>query len=57
MNAEWERCVRERTHQLQEINKDLTSLIETSIALNEVLDLVQADKLAAPGENGIGHRT
>jgi len=57
MNAEWERCVSEHTRQLQEINKDLTSLIETSIALNEVLDLVQVDKLAAPGENGIGHRT
>jgi len=57
MNAEWERCVSEQTHQLQEISNNLTSLIETSIAFNEVLDLVQADKLAAPGENGIGHRT
>jgi PAS domain S-box-containing protein len=53
MNAELERRVIERTHQLQESNTYLTSLIETSIALNESLDLnevldrilVQAHKL------------
>ena len=39
MNAELERRVRDRTSQLQESNKYLTSLIETSIALNESLDL------------------
>jgi PAS domain S-box-containing protein len=39
MNAELERRVRERTSQLQESNTYLTSLIETSIALNESLDL------------------
>ena len=53
MNAELERRVDERTRQLQESNAYLTSLIETSIALNESLDLnevldrilVQAHKL------------
>jgi len=53
MNAELERRVSERTSQLQESNTYLTSLIETSIALNESLDLnevldrilVQAHKL------------
>ena len=53
MNAELERRVNERTSQLQEINTFLTTLIETSIALNESLDLnaildrilVQAHKL------------
>ncbi|HLO17451.1 MAG TPA: histidine kinase N-terminal 7TM domain-containing protein, partial [Anaerolineales bacterium] len=53
MNAELERRVSERTGQLQESNAYLTSLIETSIALNESLDLnevldrilVQAHKL------------
>jgi len=53
MNAELERRVIERTGQLQESNAYLTSLIETSIALNESLDvnevldriLVQARKL------------
>ena len=53
MNAELERRVIERTRQLQESNTYLTSLIETSIALNESLDLnevldrilVQAHKL------------
>jgi PAS domain S-box-containing protein len=53
MNAELERRVIERTSQLRESNKYLTSLIETSIALNESLDLnevldrilVQAHKL------------
>jgi C4-dicarboxylate-specific signal transduction histidine kinase len=53
MNAELERRVIERTSQLQESNKYLMSLIETSIALNESLDLnevldrilVQAHKL------------
>jgi PAS domain S-box-containing protein len=53
MNAELERRVDERTSQLQESNTYLTSLIETSIALNESLDLnevldrilVQAHKL------------
>jgi PAS domain S-box-containing protein len=53
MNAELERRVIERTSQLQESNTYLTSLIETSIALNESLDLneildrilVQAHKL------------
>ncbi|HEX5940618.1 MAG TPA: histidine kinase N-terminal 7TM domain-containing protein, partial [Anaerolineales bacterium] len=39
MNAELERRVSERTRQLQESNTYLTSLIETSIALNESLDL------------------
>ena len=39
MNAELERRVSERTSQLQESNTYLTSLIETSIALNESLDL------------------
>jgi PAS domain S-box-containing protein len=53
MNAELERRVVERTSQLQESNTYLSSLIETSIALNESLDLnevldrilVQARKL------------
>jgi len=53
MNAELERRVSERTSQLQESNTYLSSLIETSIALNESLDLnevldrilVQAHKL------------
>ena len=53
MNAELERRVIERTSQLQESNAYLTTLIETSIALNESLDLnevldrilVQAHKL------------
>jgi PAS domain S-box-containing protein len=53
MNAELERRVVERTSQLRESNAYLTSLIETSIALNESLDLnavldrilVQAHKL------------
>lgn len=53
MNAELERRVVERTRQLQESNTYLTSLIESSIALNESLDLnevldrilVQAHKL------------
>ena len=53
MNAELERRVSERTSQLQESNTYLTALIETSIALNESLDLnevldrilVQAHKL------------
>src|SRR5688500_12135971 len=39
MNSELERRVSERTSQLQESNTYLTSLIETSIALNESLDL------------------
>ena len=39
MNAQLERRVIERTRQLQESNTYLTSLIETSIALNESLDL------------------
>ncbi|MEO5888513.1 MAG: histidine kinase N-terminal 7TM domain-containing protein [Anaerolineales bacterium] len=39
MNAELERRVVERTSELQESNAYLTSLIETSIALNESLDL------------------
>jgi C4-dicarboxylate-specific signal transduction histidine kinase len=39
MNAELERHVIERTSQLQESNTYLTALIETSIALNESLDL------------------
>ena len=39
MNAELERRVSERTSQLQESNTFLTTLIETSIALNESLDL------------------
>ena len=39
MNAELERHVIERTSELQETNAYLTSLIETSIALNESLDL------------------
>jgi PAS domain S-box-containing protein len=53
MNAELENRVIERTSQLQESNTFLTTLIETSIALNESLDLnevldrilVQAHKL------------
>lgn len=53
MNAELEGRVVERTSQLQESNAYLSSLIETSIALNESLDLnevldrilVQANKL------------
>src|SRR5215217_3219933 len=53
MNAELERRVNERTSQLRESNTYLSSLIETSIALNESLDLneildrilVQAHKL------------
>jgi len=53
MNTELERRVNERTSQLQESNASLTTLIETSIALNENLDLdsvidrilVQARKL------------
>ena len=53
MNTELERRVSERTSELQETNTYLTSLIETSIALNESLDLnevldrilVQAHKL------------
>ena len=53
MNAELEQRVTERTRQLRESNAYLTSLIETSIALNESLDLnevldrilVQAHKL------------
>ncbi|HJX81054.1 MAG TPA: GAF domain-containing protein, partial [Candidatus Udaeobacter sp.] len=53
MNAELERRVIERTSQLQESNTYLTTLIETSIALNESMDvneildriLVQAQKL------------
>lgn len=53
MNVELERRVLERTSQLQESNTYLTTLIETSIALNESLDLdavldrilVQAHKL------------
>lgn len=53
MNLELEQRVIERTRQLQESNKYLSSLIETSIALNESLDLnaildrilVQAHKL------------
>jgi PAS domain S-box-containing protein len=39
MNAELERRVSDRTSQLQESNTYLTALIETSIALNESLDL------------------
>ena len=39
MNAELERRVSERTSQLQESNTYLSALIETSIALNESLDL------------------
>jgi PAS domain S-box-containing protein len=39
MNAELERRVAERTSELQESNAYLTSLIETSIAINESLDL------------------
>ena len=39
MNAELEGRVSERTSQLQESNTYLTALIETSIALNESLDL------------------
>ena len=39
MNTELESHVSERTHQLQESNAYLTALIETSIALNESLDL------------------
>jgi PAS domain S-box-containing protein len=39
MNTDLERRVIERTRQLQESNAYLTSLIETSIALNESLDL------------------
>jgi PAS domain S-box-containing protein len=39
MNAELEGRVIERTRQLQESNTYLTSLIDTSIALNESLDL------------------
>jgi two-component system NtrC family sensor kinase len=39
LNAELERRVLERTSQLQESNTFLTTLIETSIALNESLDL------------------
>jgi len=53
MNAELERRVSERTSELQESNAYLTSLIETSIVLNESLDvnevldriLLQAHKL------------
>lgn len=53
MNAELEHRVRERTSQFEESNAYLTSLINTSIALNENLDLnevldrilVQAQKL------------
>ena len=53
LNAELEHRVLERTSQLQESNTFLTTLIETSIALNESLDLnaildrilVQAHKL------------
>ncbi len=53
INAELERRVLERTSQLQESNTYLTTLIQTSIALNESLDLnevldrilVQAHKL------------
>ena len=53
MNLDLERRVVERTRQLQESNAYLSSLIETSIALNESLDLnaildrilVQANKL------------
>ena len=53
MNVELERRVARRTGELQETNAYLTSLIETSIALNESLDLnevldrilVQARKL------------
>lgn len=53
MNAELERRVAERTSELQESNTYLTTLIESSIALNESLDLneildrilVQAHKL------------
>ena len=53
MNAELERRVDERTKELQETNAYLSSLIETSIALNESLDLneildrilIQAHKL------------
>ena len=39
MNSELERRVSERTSQLQESNTYLSALIETSIALNESLDL------------------
>ena len=39
MNAELERRVSERTSQLKESNAYLSTLIETSIALNESLDL------------------
>ncbi|HXD12343.1 MAG TPA: histidine kinase N-terminal 7TM domain-containing protein, partial [Anaerolineales bacterium] len=39
MNAELERRVNERTSQLQESNAYLSTLMETSIALNESLDL------------------
>jgi PAS domain S-box-containing protein len=39
MNAELEQHVKERTSQLQESNEYLTTLIESSIALNESLDL------------------
>jgi PAS domain S-box-containing protein len=39
MNAELERRVAERTSELRESNAYLTSLIETSIAINESLDL------------------
>ena len=39
MNAELESRVSERTRQLQESNAYLTALMETSIALNESLDL------------------
>jgi PAS domain S-box-containing protein len=39
LNAELEQRVLERTSQLQESNTFLTTLIETSIALNESLDL------------------
>jgi len=39
MNAELEQRVNERTSQLQESNAYLTTLIESSIALNESLDL------------------
>jgi PAS domain S-box-containing protein len=52
MNAELERRVTERTRELQESNAYLTSLIETSIALNESLDLNEVlDRILVQAHN------
>jgi PAS domain S-box-containing protein len=57
MNAELEQRVSERTSQLQESNAYLTTLIETSIALNESLDLNEVlDRILAQAHKLVSAR-